>query len=196
MTNGEMNYGIALEEFLNAATKLQNIADLQGSPALKNLCTSMEVGTYEVVVYKNAQDETKDVGNTLRLFSSPQTDFSTEPLVIRKPTGSGKTMVCRIYPLKGHGEWSTETQARIRMFLDLLRTFDTRNHQDKLIERLTYYDRVMDIPNLPFFLRQLGILGGQNRLASFGACFFDFVHFGLVNAQLGRDRGDEIMLSL
>ncbi len=189
-----MNYGIALEEFLHAATKLQNIGDIQGSPALRNICNAMQVGTLEFTTFKSAQDETKDVGDTLRLFSSPQTDFSTNPLEIRKIIGADTVVVYRIYPPKGLEEWDMETQSRIRMFLDLLQTFETRNRQDKLIERLTYYDRVMGIPNLPFFMRQLGILGGQGRLSQFGACFFDFVHFGVVNAQLGRNRGDEIML--
>lgn len=98
-----------------------------------------------------------------------------------------------IYPAKGAPLWDDEDKRKLKVFASTVFSFDGRSSLMQKIDRLTFFDKELDIPNMAYANKEMiGLLQSQ-RINDYYVAFCNFKRFSVVNQMYGRKAGNEIM---
>ena len=194
------DYYEILEDFLTQMTLQKDTNNNLTIALIPELCRSLRIGKMVLHLRENivnmrmqAHKPNADAPYSEHiLFDSPDYDPETQITEQFRNSGGGACLYV-VFPLKGAEPWTAVEEARIRLIVRLTFTFNARNSLLQIISRLAYYDQDLNVHNLTFFLRHLGMQAEQQTLVGQTAINFNLKRFSAVNEQLGRKKGTEVL---
>lgn len=112
---------------------------------------------------------------------------------VTKKNGEENTVILHIYPYIGESEWTKFELDTINSIVNVLYMYNDVFNLTKLTKRLVYYDRDLNIPNLPAFNKRISELVAKKQIGEYGTCRFNIKRFSKVNSLVGIPRGSVIM---
>ncbi|MBO6140889.1 MAG: GGDEF domain-containing protein [Ruminococcus sp.] len=106
---------------------------------------------------------------------------------------NGATAEYTLYRSPSAPEWDEDDKGLISGFIKTVFIHHGRLRIMSMVERLTYFDPVMEIGNLKAFFRKISEIIENDHIAQYGACYFNLKRFSVVNRSFGRDNGTKIM---
>lgn len=182
----------AFEDFLIKMSKLPESRAPKTSDACKKICEFLRIGKADVILYESSDKEGTDQFGYFVLYDSGVSE--AEPSVlIRKTSPVGHVPIYRFYRSDNTYEWSDEERREINILASMLFVFHGRLRLIEINDAMTFYDADMSIYNLKYFMRHIGSMIGKNDILGYDAIFFNLRRFSVVNAQIGRVNGSEVM---
>lgn len=161
--------------------------------AVRDICVVLKIGKLTVSLYENSEREKENSCDTLEFYNGGS--FYERNISLRQITGQGTIAVYKAFQITGNKDWTTEEQKKINIFLNVLHMHLGRIRVMNIADRLTYRDMQFGIYNLNYFMRYVTTQAEKNTLSQYAASFFNLKHFSMINNQVGRERGSNIMLA-
>ncbi len=161
--------------------------------AVRDICVVLKIGKLTVSLYENSEREKENSCDTLEFYNGGS--FDERNISLRQITGQGTIAVYKAFQITGNKDWTTEEQKKINIFLNVLHMHLGRIRVMNIADRLTYRDMQFGIYNLNYFMRYVTTQAEKNTLSQYAASFFNLKHFSMINNQVGRERGSNIMLA-
>ena len=106
---------------------------------------------------------------------------------------NGATAEYTLYRSPSAPEWDEDDKGLISGFIKTVFIHHGRIRIMTMVERLTFFDPVIEIGNLKAFFRKIDEIIENDHIAQYGACYFNLKRFSVVNRSFGRDNGTKIM---
>ncbi|MGN0674595.1 MAG: putative bifunctional diguanylate cyclase/phosphodiesterase, partial [Oscillospiraceae bacterium] len=136
--------------------------------------------------------EEQNDGNKTVLFSKGEAD-PERCFTAREVTGGGNIAVYQFLQRYGDSGWTDEEYSKLPVLEKSLFTFNGRSRVMNMVDRLVFYDGDMNIYNLRFFMKTVGTFIEAGQIGNYGACYFNFKRFSVINQNIGRERGNIVM---
>lgn len=180
-----------LEDLVRVITASRETIDLPLIyDVVGKLCRHFRAGRALTTFYENAAAEQRGDGDLYEAYNNG--NASDIDLTQRVVTGARTIVVSQVFLENGASPWTQLERDRIEMIQKMIFSFVSRSRLQKIVEKLTFYDRD-GYPNLPNFIRHLQIQSQNGGLKNHAALHFNLRHFSLVNQKLGRRTGDTVM---
>lgn len=187
-------YEEILNEFLLQMEKLSDCTDHDVEHILEKVCRILGVSKVQVNFYQTEEAETSAQGETKVFYSVCGSEIDEQRFFeLREITGAGTVAVYRLFQYQGDEDWDQKTKQRIHVFVKMLFTFHGRSRVMKLADRLTFYDKELQIHNLTYFFKEVGKLFSQGKLRGYTSAYFNLKRFSIINQTYGRPKGTVIM---
>lgn len=187
----EAEYYEALEFLVKKLSHMENAAVPGLGGAADPICKALRIAYLDVKQFHDFRAEQRDEGMHLDFYDSRQLLGQT-PVVLRIKADNRSIIRYRAYPAKTAEPWNEQEEERIRLLLDTLYQFTSRSRLLKLINKFTYFDDA-GYRNIRFFMRHALDLSDEGTLEQMNAFALNLNHFGIINQQIGRKRGDQVM---
>lgn len=185
-------YAQAIDDFL---IKMGQIADVDNPAmgvAIRRICTFLRISRVEFLYYKSLQVEKENIGQRMVLFDNGDADESRVYSFHDNEIGGGAS-VYNVYQTVGEQDWEDWELDKVKVFTAALVTFNSRAKVTKITESLMYKDQELEVYNLRYFLRKASELISKNRIGDYAGCYFNLRRFSVINQQVGRRTGTEVM---
>ncbi|MCR5093895.1 MAG: EAL domain-containing protein [Lachnospiraceae bacterium] len=182
-----------LEDLVKAITTSSSRETLDVSSIydiVGKLCRHFRAGRGVTTFYENEAAEKRGDGDLYEAYNNG--NASDIDLTQRVVTGARTIVISQVFLENGAAPWTQLERERIDMIQKMIFSFVSRSRLQKIVEKLTFYDRD-GYPNLPNFIRHLQIQSQNGGLKNHAALHFNLRHFSLVNQKLGRRTGDTVM---
>lgn len=191
MNKAEFNE--AFVEMVSHLTQMEDTAISGLDGAADRLCSGLRIAFLDVKQFRNFRSEEQDDGRSLIFYQSGQPHG--EEFIRHHRVAENRTIIrYRAYPAEHAEPWSEIEREQIALVLNTIYHFNSRSRVMKIINEFTYYDPA-GYRNLRFFMRYLWDLSAEGTLTRMNSFQLNLKHFGIVNQQLGRMRGDVVMHS-
>ena len=137
-----------------------------------------------------ALEEAKD-GEILIDYDNGKAD--REIYTRRFLSSTGTVIIGRLYMSEDEAELSAEELEKVDLVTRCLLSFVSRNRLSGAIERLGFYDED-GYPNVRSFNRFLVRINDEKKVTEYTAACYNLRHFSMINRDIGRERGDKVML--
>lgn len=181
-----------LEVFLKELNELKTTSVSTHIESLTPICDSLRLAKITSISYQNAKAEAMGEGEELIGFDSGKKCVLANSRRIVTPLMS--IVYCKIFIEEGALPWTDEELSRIRMIIEIMTVYISRLKIISAAEKYVFLDDA-GYKNIRSFIRCLGNLAEENRLAGMVAVHYNLKHFSLVNQQIGRDGGNFVMRS-
>ena len=159
--------------------------------AADTVCEILRIAFLDVTQYRNIRAEEQDEGMSLQYFSNGQT--LAEACVTFRNVAENRTVIrYRAFPAQDAAPWSDSEREQVELLLRTIFQFNSRSRLLQIINQFTYYDPY-GFRNLRCFMRYLWDMSDAGKLREMNSCQLNLKHFGLVNQQIGRMRGDLVL---
>lgn len=185
-------YSSAMDELILKMEKLDSVIHPKMPEILGRICRTLRIAEFEFVLYEMERNAISTEGKSFTAYSSGTPDRERMHSM-KEIAGNGSIVVYNFYPQLGEADWSAEELDKINVFEKLIFTVHGRIRTSQFAEQLLYHDTQLDICNLNYMLRAMGMLIAKKEITQYGACYFNLKRFSLVNSQLGRKLGTEVM---
>ena len=169
-----------LEEF-----DLPAIYDILGQ-----LCKTLRVSKGVTTFYADAEHERKGDGEPFVCYDSGEKHFLIASRRLVSPTGM--IITCDVFQAEGAQPLTEPERKKVDIIQRMMLTCLNRPRQEKIIERLMYYDND-GYKNIRLFYSRIGRLLAQGGLAGWTGARIDLKHFSAVNEQAGKENGDIVL---
>ena len=181
-----------LEIFLKELNGITTTTASTQIESLKMICDSLRLAKISSISYPNAKAEAMGQGQEMIGFDSGKKCVLAQSKRIITPLMS--IVNCKIFIEEGAPPWTDEELSRIRMVIETMTVYISRLKIINSAETYVFLDDA-GYKNIRSFIRCLGNLAVENRLAGMAAVHYNLKHFSLVNQQIGRDAGNFVMRS-
>ena len=188
-------YAKALDEFLMAMEQIPSHDHPAIGENMKKLCQLLRMAKVKVVFYENTLKEQLNQGDELVFYTSGEPVDEHRIYIEREVTGGGNVACYTVYQAAGDKDWTEDELNHIKVFVKMVFVFNGRARVMNIAEKMMFFDRDMGIHNLSYFMNQMGKLIGRGVIEKYGIVYFNLKGFSTVNAQVGRERGTEVMRS-
>ena len=186
----EMEYYIALENFLSKMAELKEIEPETIADAVGELCGLLRISKISAVFYDSLKHEAQNKGTSLICFDNGKGDrvAHTDRIVT-----NGMTVAhTRVYQSEEDEPWSDTEREKVEFIQKMMSIFLGRIRLMRVAEKYTYYDDE-GYYNLRYFLRHIDRMAMQGALGGNAAMHFNLKHFAAINQQIGRNLGTFVM---
>lgn len=187
-------YAEAIDDFLLKMETLSGDDDPNCQTAISKIGSLLRIALIKVNFYMTLENEQQSTGDECCLYRDGIADMQ-RCYTQRETTGNKNVAIYHIYQKEGEPDWSVREKEKLQVIAKMLFVYNGRARIMKMAEYLLFYDRDLKIYNLTYFRKHADEMITQNRIGGFTACYFDLNHFYHVNQQVGKERGNQIMLS-
>ncbi len=184
-----MDYYKLLEQFLKEMTA--ETLDIKAVYAvLAELCKLYRISRGVTWFYDNPENEQLGIGDKFVCYDDGNASDNT--LVTRYVTDVKTISTCTVYFSKDAEPLTQEEHDQVDLIQKAIISLVTRNRLKRTVDRMSYYD-FEGYMNLRYYTREIERLNRQSELPGMVAIRYNLSHFSLVNSQIGRKAGDEVM---
>lgn len=187
-----MEYSRAVDDFLVRMERESQDLHSDIQEALKGICRLLGISRVEAEFYVNSIEEGKNPKNCVCFYqegeSNPECVYTQ-----REVTGDDYPAVYRVYAAEGKEKWSDIELDKINVFIKALFCFNVRAKAMQVAGELMYKDSELGVHNLSYFMKTVNGIINEGGIGKYGACYFDIKRVSLINDQLGRKIGTDIM---
>lgn len=156
------------------------------------LCSVLRIARVEVITFASPEKEHANEGRTELKFSEGEAD--TKRFLDRRNVTPGFNIVfVRAWQKVGEADWNEAEKEGVDLVLRMLFVLKGRRRLMHLAEKLSFMDQQLEIRNHKFYMQSLGRLYQQGSIVNYTAMFLNLRRFSVVNQQLGRRVGTEVM---
>jgi len=187
-----MEYSRAVDDFLVKMEHESNDLHSDIHDALKGICRLLGISRVEVEFYENCIED----GSTLMSSVCFYHEGSINPECVytqRETAINDYFAVYKVYATAGKESWSDVELDKINVFIKTLFCFNGRAKAMQVAEMLMYKDVELGVYNLNYFLKAVNEIINDGNIGKYGACYFDIKRVSIINDQLGRKIGTNIM---
>lgn len=185
-------YAQALDKFIIQMEQIPYTDAPEVGQALEELCGILGVARIVVTLYENIGQEAEGKGDSRVLFDvgnvKENADYSE-----REQTEGGNIVVYYFFQKNNFPEWDESMLSKVQVLQKMLYTFQGRNRVRKVIENLTFYDQPLKTYNTNYVVRLMQTAIHTGTIGQYAACYFNLRRFSVVNQQLGRNLGTQVM---
>lgn len=185
-------YAQALDKFIIHMEQIPYADAPEVGQALSDICGVLGVAKIAVTLYENIGQEAKGQGDCKVLYDTgdakENADYSA-----REQTEGGNVVVYYFFRKSDLPEWDESMLSKVQVLQKMLYTFQGRNRVRKVIENLTFYDQPLKTYNTNYVVRLMQTAIHTGTIGQYAACYFNLRRFSVVNQQLGRNLGTQVM---
>ena len=186
------DYTSGLEKFLTVMNKANDSLSEEAVEALDEVCEALNIGQIKITFYESEASEKDNEGNSLVLYYSG--DVDSKGSISRKfRNNAGNVIIYNVWRLAGADIWSDEELSRILLLIETLYIYNGRTRLLKITDKLTYWDEGLGMWNMKYFMRHVGRVIAEGKLGEYFGIYFNLKGFSVINQQLGREQGTEVM---
>lgn len=185
-------YSKAFDRFLLQMKQLEEPFPEELQTILDEVCRLLHIGKIEVAFYENSYFEKMNQGDFVVIYQDGNVDES-RMYSQRETTGKGNVVFYKAYHRLEGEDWDAVEIEKIQVLLSMMFLFNGRSRLMKLAERMTFYDRDLELPNMAYFKRLAGGISAKGEFDNYIVCFFNLSRFAAVNQQLGRAIATTVM---
>lgn len=187
-----MEYSRAMDDFLVKMEQKSHYLNSDIHEALEEICRILEIAKVEAEFYANRIDEGKGIKKCICFYQKG--NFNPECVYTQRETaGNDYLAVYRIYALEGKESWSDIQLDKINVLVKTLFSFNGRAKVTQVAGELMYKDSELGVYNLSYFTRIVNEIIEEGNIGKYGACYFDMKRVSIINDQLGRKTGTNVM---
>lgn len=174
-------------------TNANNAEDVNDALKSTNLLKLLRVAKMTVEVINDSKVNISCMKKhiNITLYETDNFDGERGYSVVKRNGDSTAEIV--IYPIIGESDWTEFEINTINSVVTVLYLYNGVINFTKLTNKLVYYDRDMNIPNLAAFNKRVIELVSQKKIGEYGTCRFNIKRFYAVNSLIGFPRGSVIM---
>ena len=178
------------ETFLEKITALREVDLDDLDDIIDDLCDYLCISRITAGFYQNPRAEAADEGRVYVCHDKgvPSVAEYTDRIV----TEAMSVTKSVIYRAADEPEWSAQTRHNVEVFTKIMMLAVSRSALLQVAKRRTFYDDDGYL-NLNSFIRYIESNGPQGKLCRHAAIHFNLKHFSLINQQIGRSRGTQVM---
>ena len=188
-----IRYTLALEKFINSITASENSL-YENSGAVHELCEVLEIGRIEICSFDNPAVEHINSGQT-KVYCELGTYCKDISVSERNVTSNMNVVTYTAYALSESTQWSDEIKDKVRIVLQILFAFHSRDNLMQVVDKLTFFDQETGINNVRYYFKHLVKLNEQKMLSGKYAIRFNLKRFSSVNERIGRSKATMVMRS-
>ncbi|MCR5250142.1 MAG: bifunctional diguanylate cyclase/phosphodiesterase [Lachnospiraceae bacterium] len=188
----EQQFHVLFERYIEHMVRPDQFDRESFVAVLKELSEFFHLAKGTTEFYKNRMYEAAGEGEIL----SDYDNGNAGEIVFRKrlERPSGAVIIGTAWGEKDKPPLSEEEMKRLEMVEYSLLSFVSRNRLEKAIETLAFYDEY-SYPNVRYFMRHLAMLQKTGKIRNKTAVALNLRHFSMINQQVGRELGDQVMRS-
>jgi len=186
-------YATILEEFLMDIGRIQDVHHPDMMEGIEKICSFLRIGRIESDFFINIHQEIRHAGEKNIIYGREGFSIQNKLEKSREVTKEGNVLSISSYLAKGEEDWTKEERQKVQMLNMILLAYFGRNRTNQLAEELVFQDADLGIYNHEFFLHTLREYMKAGELTQYIAGFFNIKRFSIVNQQLGRERGTDVM---
>ena len=156
------------------------------------LCRMLRIARVEVITYLNPEKEHANEGRVEVKFEDGEMD-PRRFLDRRNVTPGFNIVFVRAWQKAGEADWNEAEKEGVDLILRMLFVLKGRRRLMHLAEKLSFMDQQLEIKNHKYYMQSLGRLYQQGKIVNYTAMFLNLRRFSVVNQQLGRSVGTEVM---
>ena len=184
-------YYTLFEQMISIMTDPEHFVREDLVEVLGKICTLFRLAKGMTEFYMSpALEEAKD-GEILIDYDNGKAD--REVFTRRFLSSTGTVIIGRLFMSEDEEELSAEELEKVDLVTRCLLSFVSRNRLANAIERLGFYDED-GYPNVRSFNRFVERVNDEGRLTEYTAVCYNLRHYSMVNREIGRERGNEVML--
>ncbi len=187
-------YSEAMDCFLFQMEQIHSHVHPDIAKALKRLCEFLRIARVEACLYENAKALEMRRGECACFYLDGEAD-EERSIVYCETAENGSVATYQFCPCVGNKDWTELEQEKIALIAKVLFVYNGRSRVLKLVEKLINKDPVLDIYNLPYFMKTCKKYIEAGECGKYAACYFNLRRFANVNQQLGREDATKIMTS-
>ena len=157
---------------------------------LGRLCKSLRVSKGVTTYFADAEHEHKGDGEAFVCYDSGEKHSLIASRRLASPTGM--VITCDVYQAEGAEPLTGSERKKVDIIQRMMLTCLNRPRQQRIIERLMYYDND-GYKNIRFFYSAIGRTLEQGGLAGMTGARLDLKHFSAINEQAGKENGDIVL---
>ncbi|MCR5690963.1 MAG: GGDEF domain-containing phosphodiesterase [Eubacterium sp.] len=186
-------YATILEEFLMDIGRIQDVHHPDMMEGIEKICSFLRIGRIESDFYVNIHQEIRHAGEKNIIYGREGFSIQNKLEKSREVTKEGNVLSISSYLAKGEEDWTKEERQKVQMLNMILLAYFGRNRTNQLAEELVFQDADLGIYNHEFFLHIIREYMKAGELTQYIAGYFNIKRFSIVNQQLGRERGTDVM---
>lgn len=192
MSFNAVEYSKAFDNFILKAERITDFFDPNIADALSDICRVLRIAMVSVLFYDTSRHEEIGDGRSIIFFSDGEAD-NERFFTVREATNGGSIAFYKMTQRSGDPDWDDEERSKLLILEKALFAFNGRSRVMNMVDRLVFYDEDMGIPNLKFFMKNIGMLIESEQIEKYGACYFNLKRFSVINQNIGRERGTVVM---
>ena len=158
----------------------------------RELCKMLRIARVEVITFPTPEMEHQGKGRTEVKFEDGEAD--EKRFIDRRNVTPGFNIVfVRAWQKLDEADWNEAEREGVDLVLRMLFVLKGRRRLMHLAEKLSFYDQDMDVRNHKYYMQSLGRLYQQHKIGNYMAMFLNLRRFSVVNQQLGRNLGNQVM---
>lgn len=187
-----MEYSRAMDNFLVKMEQKSHYLNADIHEELEEICGILEIAQIDAEFYENRIEESKGSAKNVCFYQ----EGNVNPLCVhkqRETAGSAYIAVYSIYALEGKESWSDIQLDKINVLIKTLFSFNGRAKATHVAGELMYKDSELGIYNLNYFTKAVNEIIEDGNIGKYGACYFDMKRVSIINDQLGRKTGTNVI---
>ncbi len=157
---------------------------------LGQLCKTLRISKGVTTFYADAEHERNGEGESFVCYDSGEKHTLIASRRLDSPTGM--VIVCDVYQAEGAELLTVSERKKVDIIQRMMLTCLHRPRQQRVIERLIYYDND-GYKNIRLFYSEIGRMLEQGGLAGITGTRLDLKHFSAINEQVGKENGDIVL---
>ena len=184
------DYLSSFERLVSLMTSLREFDIPAIFSTLAQLCKMLRVSKGVTTFYDSPEKEWCGIGEPFVCYDSGEKHVLVSHLRFVTPTEN--VIVCDVFQAEGAEPLNEEEHFRIGVIQRMMVTYMNKSRQEKMIERLKFWDED-GYTNLRYYYSQIMRIKGEGKLAGKSAARINLKHFSLVNEQVGKEKGDLVL---
>lgn len=187
-----MEYSRAMDNFLVKMEQKSHYINADIHEELEAICRILDIARVEAEFYANHIEEDKGSAKSICFYQKG----NVNPVCVytqREKAGNAYIAVYRIYALEGKESWSDIQLDKINVLIKTLFSFNGRAKVTQVAAELMYKDSELGVYNLSYFTKVINEIIEEGNIGKYGACYFDMKRVSMINDQLGRKTGTDVM---
>ncbi len=185
-------YAKHMDEFILKMEKTQDMYQPDIQETLGKICELLRIAKIEVFFYESIGKEKDGLGDSKVFYSTDNADKSRF-IQQKELTGGGSVAVYYMFQRKDDESWNDIERERIQVLQKAMFAFQGRMRLLRMIEQLTFKDKELNIYNMNYFMKRTGMKLETRQIEKYAVAYFNLKRFALINQQLGREAGTDIM---
>ena len=185
-------YAQALDKFIIHMEQISYADAPEIGQALGDICGVLGIAKIAVTLYENLGQEAEGQGDCRVLFDAGDAKENAD-YTAREQIEGDNVVVYYFFQKSDLTEWDENMLSKVQVLQKMLYTFQGRNRVRKVIENLTFYDQPLKTYNTNYIVRLMQAAIHAGTIGHYAACYFNLRRFSVVNQQLGRDLGTQVM---
>ena len=185
-----MEYLSRMERLIELMTSLEEFDTPEIMATLSELCGLLRISKGVTKFYASPMYEKRDEGEAFICYDTGEKHVLVSSL--RVVTPAQMVIICEVYQAEGAAPLSEQERQRVQTIQHMILTFINKSRQESIIRQLMYWDDE-GYHNLRFFYAEINRLKEAGQIQGRTAMRINLKHYSLVNEQVGKEKGDEVM---